>query len=344
MALIVIDVETWPSGKPVEEDRHVGKARDRHADPADLSLGLGGVRVVAHLGRQVERDREARLAVVEQVTEPAVGLLGRREARVLAHRPEAAAVHRGLDAAGERVLAGSAEVAVLVEASRVGRGVEVSDDEARRSLESRLALGRSLERLGSERLAPPFAGRIEASPVGRSVRPGDPGVRSAGAQSRTRRRSPTSIVWPDADRDARDDAVARGAQLVLHLHRLHDEELLTRDDGVARNDRYARDHARDDGTDLGRSAVRPSSRGPRRARSRSDARRSDSISTSIRQPSTMTSRRVVPGVGVAGRVVRWQDDDRRSGRPCCVGGLVADHAVDRPEMVEADCDRVRRRR
>ena len=121
--------------QPVEQDRHVGEARDRDADPADLALRLGCVGVVAHLGRQVEGDRQPGLALLEEVAEALVGLLGGREAGVLAHRPEAAAVHRRLDAPGERVLAGPAEVAVLVEAGGVGRGVEVADHDARRGLE-----------------------------------------------------------------------------------------------------------------------------------------------------------------------------------------------------------------
>ena len=63
------------------------------------------VGVEPELGRQVERDREARLAAVEQEAEPLVRLLGRREAGVLAHRPRPAAVALGPDAARERELA-----------------------------------------------------------------------------------------------------------------------------------------------------------------------------------------------------------------------------------------------
>ena len=63
------------------------------------------VGVVAELGRQVERDREARLAELEQVAEALVRLLRRAEARVLADRPRPAAVHRRVRAAGERELA-----------------------------------------------------------------------------------------------------------------------------------------------------------------------------------------------------------------------------------------------
>jgi hypothetical protein len=54
--------------------------------------------------------------VVEQVAEPLVGLLGGAEARELAHRPQPAAVHRRIDAAGERELAGQAELLIGVKA------------------------------------------------------------------------------------------------------------------------------------------------------------------------------------------------------------------------------------
>ena len=136
----------------VEQDLHVGERADRDADPADLPRRLRRVRVVAHLGRQVERDRQARLALLEEVAEAAVRLLGGREARVLAHRPEPRAVHRGLDAAGERVLAREAEVGRRVEAERgeVVGGVDVGD----------------LEVASSSRSAPAAPGPIRAPSPG----------------------------------------------------------------------------------------------------------------------------------------------------------------------------------
>ena len=56
-----------------------------------------------------------------EVAEALVRLLGRAEAGELAHRPEAAAVHRRIDASGERVLAGVAEVARVVDVDALGR-------------------------------------------------------------------------------------------------------------------------------------------------------------------------------------------------------------------------------
>jgi hypothetical protein len=103
---------------------------------------LRRVGVVAHLGRQVEGDRQAGLALLEEVAEAPVRLLGRREPGVLAHRPQAAAIHGRLDAARERVLPRAAEIALLVQFGGVRRGVEVADFEAGRGLEAVLALRR----------------------------------------------------------------------------------------------------------------------------------------------------------------------------------------------------------
>src|SRR6185437_7368085 len=79
------------------------------------------------------------------VAEAAVRLLRRAEPGELAHRPRLAAVHGLVDAAGERVAAGVAQVAVVVEVD-VARPVERLEGDAR----DRRALGlRGL----SERLA-----------------------------------------------------------------------------------------------------------------------------------------------------------------------------------------------
>ena len=87
---------------PVEDALHVGERVDRDADLADLARRERVVGVEAHLRRQVERDREAGLALVEQVAEALVGVLRASPAGVEPHRPEPAAVHARVDAAGER--------------------------------------------------------------------------------------------------------------------------------------------------------------------------------------------------------------------------------------------------
>ena len=74
-------------GDALEQPAHVGQGIDGHPDLADLARGHRVVGVVAHLGGQVEGDAEPGLAVLEQVAEAGVGLGGRPEAGVLAHRP-----------------------------------------------------------------------------------------------------------------------------------------------------------------------------------------------------------------------------------------------------------------
>src|SRR5690606_7509603 len=82
---------------------------DGDAGAADLALAERIVGIAAELRRQIERHGEARRAVLDQVAVALVGVLGAREPRVLAHRPEAVAVHPLVDAAGERVGAGLAQ-------------------------------------------------------------------------------------------------------------------------------------------------------------------------------------------------------------------------------------------
>ena len=194
-----------PERQAVDEDRHVGEAADRDADPAHLAFGRRGVRVVAHLRGQVERDRQAGLAVVQEVPEPAVRLLGGREPRVLAHGPEAAAIHRGLDPAGERVLARSPEVTILVETLEVRGRVEVAHLDPGRRLEPLAALRSRLPSPCPERLAPSVTAWVRPLPYGAS-RP------LVGlAHPRTTRTSPSSTVAP-APAGTRVTVPARGAR------------------------------------------------------------------------------------------------------------------------------------
>ena len=111
-------------GDPGEEPLHVLDRIDRDPGPADLTVRARMIRVQTHLGRQIERDRQARLAVFKQVAEPAVGVLGGPQACVLAHRPQTAAVHRGVRATRERECPGVAEAVVGVPSVEVPRLVE----------------------------------------------------------------------------------------------------------------------------------------------------------------------------------------------------------------------------
>ena len=70
--------------------------------------------VVADLGGEVEGDGEPGLSLLKEVVVAAVALVGGAKAGVLAHGPEAAAVHVRLHAAGERILAGKAKLALVM--------------------------------------------------------------------------------------------------------------------------------------------------------------------------------------------------------------------------------------
>jgi hypothetical protein len=89
-----------------EQVLHVVEGVDRDALAADLAERPCVVGVVAHERRHVERGAQAGLAVVEQVAEALVRLLGGAEAGELAHRPQATAVHARVHAARERIAAG----------------------------------------------------------------------------------------------------------------------------------------------------------------------------------------------------------------------------------------------
>jgi hypothetical protein len=103
----------------VQQELHVGERVDRHAGTSDFPGRTRVVRVVAQLRREVEGDREAGLAALQEVPEARVRLLGGREARVLPDRPRPAAVHRAIGAAREWILARR-----LALARRVGSRVD----------------------------------------------------------------------------------------------------------------------------------------------------------------------------------------------------------------------------
>ncbi len=79
--------------------------------------------IVAHERGQVEGGGEAGLALREEIAEALVSVLGGTEAGELPHGPEAAAVHRGMNAAGIWRLAREAEIAVGIPVGQICFGV-----------------------------------------------------------------------------------------------------------------------------------------------------------------------------------------------------------------------------
>src|SRR5207249_904159 len=90
--------------------------------------------------RHVERRREPRLPLLEEVLEAGVGVLRPSEAGEHPHGPEPAAVHRRVDAARERVLAGPAQPLGLRAVGRVLGRVERLDGDAGKRLEPHVSL------------------------------------------------------------------------------------------------------------------------------------------------------------------------------------------------------------
>jgi hypothetical protein len=99
----------------VEQGAHIIQRRDRHTDLAHLSQRQRLVAVIADLGGEIKRHREAGLTVLKQVAVARVALGGRGVARVLAHRPQAPAVHRRLHTPGEGILTGEAQAVRVID-------------------------------------------------------------------------------------------------------------------------------------------------------------------------------------------------------------------------------------
>jgi hypothetical protein len=76
-------------GQTFEQRAHVAEMRDRDADLADLTQRERMIGVVARLCGQIERDREARLALGEVVPVELVGSGRGAVPRVSAHDPRA---------------------------------------------------------------------------------------------------------------------------------------------------------------------------------------------------------------------------------------------------------------
>ena len=134
----------------VEQLAHVVDGVDGHPGHADVAGHPRVVGVVAAVGGQVERDRQALLPGREVAPVERVGLVGRGEPGVLADRPRLGDVHRRVGAAQVRR---DARVGVEeVDVGQVGRGVERLHGDALRRVPGRrrrrLRRGRAVRRRG----------------------------------------------------------------------------------------------------------------------------------------------------------------------------------------------------
>ena len=111
-------------GYPFEQDAEVAHGIDGHAHLAHLAQGQGVVRIVPDLGGEIEGHAQARLPLLQEIPETPVRILGGAEPGILAHGPEAAPVHVGLDPPGKGILAGKAEIPQVIETGDIRRRIE----------------------------------------------------------------------------------------------------------------------------------------------------------------------------------------------------------------------------
>jgi hypothetical protein len=112
----------------VEQHLHVLDRIDRHAGLAHVAGHAGMVAVIAPVRGQVKGDRHALAAGGQRLAVESVGFFCCRKACVLADRPGAHSVHRGLRAAQEGLEARQ-RIGVR-QAPRVLGGVQGLDDDA----------------------------------------------------------------------------------------------------------------------------------------------------------------------------------------------------------------------
>ncbi len=106
---------------PLEQRLHVLQRVDRHPLATDLAQRARMIGVVAHQRRHVERRRQPRLAVLEQIPETLVRLRRRPEPRELPHRPQPAPVHRRIHTTRERKLTRITQITLIVHRHRPRR-------------------------------------------------------------------------------------------------------------------------------------------------------------------------------------------------------------------------------
>src|SRR5208337_1547210 len=107
-----------------KQPMHVVKGVDCHAAFAALAPRKGGVRIVSHKGREVESGAKAGFAVINQIVEPLVRVLGSAKPGEHAHGPEPGPIHGALNAPGERVPTRKADLFEEVLVCNVRRSVK----------------------------------------------------------------------------------------------------------------------------------------------------------------------------------------------------------------------------
>ncbi len=146
---------------PIEQDAHVEDRVDGDAGHAHVADDARMIAVVAAMGGQIERDRQAHLAGGEVAAIERVGVFGRREAGVLAHGPRLAHVHRRVRPAHERRKA--RQRAQMIDAGQIGSRIQRPMRDAFGRVPT---VGRVRGRRGGGRLIATVEVEIEARVIG----------------------------------------------------------------------------------------------------------------------------------------------------------------------------------
>src|SRR5574341_1650335 len=105
----------------------------------DLAMGADVIRINPHQSRHVEGDAEARLPMLKEIFEAAIGVVGGPEAGKLSHRPKPASIHRWIDAASIGELSRMAQIILRRPVLQVIARVHTVDVEPREGSEPRFA-------------------------------------------------------------------------------------------------------------------------------------------------------------------------------------------------------------
>ena len=135
-------------GNALKQGFHIPQGVDGHPNFADFPPGQVVVRVKPDLGGQVKGHGQPGLAGVQQIMIPLIGFLGRAEAGILPHGPEAASVGGGLHAPGVGKLPGQAQFFHVVEIFQIQRSINPLHRNARGIDEIGLSFGHFLQGLG----------------------------------------------------------------------------------------------------------------------------------------------------------------------------------------------------
>ena len=94
----------------IEQNLHIAQTADADANLAHFTLGKIVIGVITNLRRQIKGDGKPRLPLGQQIMIALVALRARAKPGILAHGPQAPAIHVGLDAARKGIVTRETEL------------------------------------------------------------------------------------------------------------------------------------------------------------------------------------------------------------------------------------------